>query len=107
MNPDDYEPTEHTYREWEGEVTLDGVDYLVVGEPRVERFPVEKDGKLGTGYDYSFESLAVCTAIGDAWDQEHPLAGPALTKWREKYERMVAERACDEQQERALEARDW
>lgn len=106
MNPDDYEPRRHVYREWEGEVTLDRVDYLVIGCPVVESFPVQRDGKLAAGHDYSFEGLGVYPVLGDTYDYDSPLRGAPLADWRKTYEATIAERACEEQQDRADRERE-
>jgi len=107
VNPNDYEPRRHVYRAWEGEVTLDGVDYLVAGHPTVELSPETKpDGRLGTAYDYSFEEIEVYQALGDTYDYDNPLRGTALREWRAKHEKALAECACEEQQDWAAAERE-
>lgn len=107
MSPDDFEPQSFTYREWEGEVTVDGVDYLVIGTPTVERSPETKpDGRLGEHREHWFEDIEVYPALGDTYDYDHPLRGGALADWRKAHEATIAERACDEQQAKAERERE-
>lgn len=96
---EDSEPLVHSYCECELELSLDGVDYLVVASPVEER---SVEGKVSFYFDRTKSEVLVCTAKGEDWDDQNSLLGDALKDWLLKYEVKVAEQAAEIMRDRLI-----
>lgn len=86
-----YEPQEHGFPEWEGELTTkDGRDWYLVVVLRETREPVLVDGKLRSRASYSLDDAQVFPAVRATYAHDS-LTGARLTEWLTRYEAEVAD----------------